>query len=141
MKILIVMIVSIGALALIPLACAFGQDINNLPPAELPEKGNPKLDSLLNQLTQAERRSEADSFAEQHDIKLVGESVRVIIKCVSGQLEEATKAVEGAGARVEASYDNLLQVVTPITSLTTLADEPSIRFIRLPQQPLPGTTR
>ena len=139
--VLIVMVVSIGALALIPIACTSSRDVTDLPPIELPEKGNPKLDSLLNQLIQAERRGEANSFAEQHSIKLVNGSVRVIIECVSGQIEAATKAATGAGAGVETSYDNLLQVVAPINSLTTLADASSVRFIRLPQQPLPGTTK
>ncbi len=139
--ILMVTIVNIGFLVLIPLACTSSRDVTDLPPIELPEKGNPKLDSLLNQLIQAEGRGEANSFAEQHGIKLVDGSVRVIIECVSGQLEAATKAATDTGATVETSHDNLLQVVAPISSLTTLTDAPSIRFIRLPQQPLPGTAK
>jgi len=103
----------------------------------LPDKGNPKLDSQLNQLVSAERRGEAASFAEQSDIELVEGNVRVIVECLPDQIDAAVKAVSALGV-VETSYRNLLQVVVPITSLTTLADAESIRFIRLPQYPLPG---
>lgn len=70
--------------------------------------------------------------------QLLGGSVRVIIECVPGHLEAASKAATNAGAKLETNYDNLLQVVVPIASLSTLADAESIRFIRLPQQPLPA---
>lgn len=103
-------------------------------------KGNPKLDSLLDQLVRAETRGEAALFAEQSNIELVNNSVRVILECVPGQLEVATKAATDAGATLEASYDNLLQVVVPIARLSTLADATSIHFIRLPQQPLPAVS-
>ena len=135
---IVVLLVSIGALVLAPVACTSDGDIINLPPHDLPDKGHPKLDSQLNQLVSAESRGEAASFAEQSDIELVDGRVRVIIECVPGQLEAATEAATNAGAKLETSYDNLLQVVVPITSLTTLADAASIRFIRLPQYPLPG---
>lgn len=114
-----------------------GQDISQ---TELPEKGNPKLDSQLNQLVRAETRGDAALFAEQSDIELIGSSVRVIIECVPGQLAVATEAATNAGANLETSHDDLLQAVVPISSLTTLANEESIHFIRLPQYPLPADT-
>ncbi len=136
--IIVVLLVSIGGFALVPAACTSSQDEINLPPLDLPDKGHPKLDSQLNRLVNAERNGEAASFAEQSDIGLFNGSVRVIIECVPGQLEAATEAATNAGARVETSHDNLLQVVVPITSLSTLADAASIRFIRLPLYPLPA---
>jgi hypothetical protein len=110
---------------------------NPLPPASS-DKGTPKLDSQLNQLVDAESRGEVTSFAEQSRIELVDGAVRVIIECIPGELEAATEAATNVGAKVETSYRNLLQVVVPITSLTTLADAESIHFIRSPQYPLPG---
>ncbi len=130
-------IIILALLVLVPVACTSGQNIINLPPSNLPDKGNPKLDSQLNQLVDAEGRGEAASFAEQSNIELVDGAVRVIIEYVPGQLEAATESVTNAGAKLETSYDNLLQVVVPITSLTTLADAESIHFIRLPQYPSP----
>lgn len=110
----------------------------NLSSPNSTDEGNPKMDSQLNQLISAETQGEAVSFAEQHGIELVDGNVRVIIECVPGQLEAATEAATNAGAELETSYDNLLQVVVPITKLNTLADAASVHFIRLPQQPLPA---
>lgn len=136
----VITLVVSGTLLLMAGACTCGEGTIDLPPSDLPDKGHPKLDSQLNQLVSAEKRGEAASFAEQSGIELVDGGVRVIIECVPGQLEAATEAATDAGAKLETSHDNLLQVVVPISSLTTLADEPSIRFIRLPQYPLPATT-
>jgi len=109
---------------------------NPLPPTS-PDKGNPKLDSQLNQLVLAESRGEASSFAKQISIELVDGNVRVIVECLPDQVDAAVEAASALGV-VETSYRNLLQVVVPITSLTTLADAASIRFIRLPQYPSPA---
>ncbi len=133
---IIVLLVGIGVLALFP-ACTSGGGKINLPPFDLPDKGNPKLDSQLNQLVSAERRGEAASFAEQSNIELVEGNVRVIVECLPDQIDAAVKAASALGV-VETSYRDLLQVVVPVTSLTTLADAESIRFIRLPQYPLPA---
>ncbi|MBI4295917.1 MAG: hypothetical protein HY667_02230 [Chloroflexi bacterium] len=98
---------------------------------------NPKLSSQLNDLVKAQNQGKAASFAQEQRIELVNARVRVIIESVPGQMEAARKAASAAGD-VETSYDNLLQVLAPVTSLTQLAEEPSIRFIRLPQAPQPA---
>ena len=135
--IIVVLLVGIGVLALFP-ACTSGEGKTNPPLLDLPDKGNPKLDSQLNQLVSAEKRGEAASFAEQSNIELVEGNVRVIVECLPDQIDAAVKAVSALGV-VETSYRDLVQVVVPITSLTTLADAESIRFIRLPQYPSPDT--
>ncbi len=139
--IIAVLLVCIGVLALVLSSCTPAQDINNLPPLNSPDKGNPKLDSQLNQLVSAEKRGEAVSFAEKSNIEMVDGAVKVIIEYLPGQLEAATEAATNAGAKPETSYDNLLQAVVPITNLSTLADAESIRFIRLPQQLLPSINK
>jgi len=68
--------------------CLAGKEEQDLPPIELPEKGNPKLDSQLNQLVHAERNGETASFAEQSNIELVDGAVRVIIECVPVSLRQ-----------------------------------------------------
>jgi PBP1b-binding outer membrane lipoprotein LpoB len=110
----------------------------NPPTSTLPEKGDPKLDSQLNQLIQAEKLGDAASFAEQSNIKLVDGDVRVIVESLPEQVEATTKAASALGV-VETSYGDLLQVLVPVASLTTLADAASVRFVRLPQYPVPGT--
>jgi len=54
--------------------------------------------------------------------------------------DQVAAAVKTAGALgvVETSYRNLLQVVMPVSQLTTLADTPGIRLVRMPQYPLPA---
>ena len=113
------------------------EDGLDLSQVELPEKGNPKLDSQLNQLVSAETSKKAASFAQQSNIELVDGNIRVIVECLPDQVDAAVKAASALGV-VETTYRNLLQVVVPITSLTTLADAESIHFIRLPQYPSPA---
>jgi hypothetical protein len=139
--IIVLLCISIGILVFVTIAAASGWEVLNLPPFDRPDKGNPKLDSQLNQLVRAERLGEAESFAEQSNIELIEGSVRVIIECVPNQVDNATIAANNAGATIEMDYDDLLQVVVPITSLTALTDAESIRFIRLPQYPTPGATK
>ena len=111
----------------------------DLPPIEYPEKGHPKLASHLNRLILAEEQGEAEAFARPRNIKLVNGNVRVSIECVPGQVEEAAKAVSALGTvELIARFSNGIQAVVPITSLTALADEESIRFIGLPVPPDPA---
>jgi len=138
--IIVLLCISIGILAFVTIAAASGWEIINLPSFDRPDKGNPKLDSQLNQLVRAERLGEAESFAEQSNIELIEGNVRVIIECVPNQIDNAMLEAQNAGATIEMDYDNLLQVVVPITNLTTLAETESIRFIRLPHLATPGTT-
>jgi len=109
-----------------------GQD---LPPLELPEKGNPKLDSQLNQLVSAQTSKRAASFAQESNIELVDGKVRVIVESLPDQVDATVKAASAFGV-VETSYRNLLQVVVPVPQLTALADTPGIRLVRLPWYPL-----
>ncbi|MFH1032268.1 MAG: S8 family serine peptidase [Chloroflexota bacterium] len=115
-----------------------GTDLPPMPPAE---KGHPKLDSQLGQLVAAEAKAQAKSFAQQRAIPLVeGKAtteVRTIIEFAPGSLDAAKQAVEAAGGRVEGSYQNLLQAVMPVPNLTTVADKPNVKLVRLPWQALP----
>jgi len=57
--IIVLVLVIISVLILAPIACTSSQDTINLPPFDSLDKGNPKLDSQLNQLVRAETRGEA----------------------------------------------------------------------------------
>lgn len=113
------------------------QDGEPPPFPDASKTGNPKLSSQLNQLVQAESRGETVSFAKQHNIELIDKKVRVIIETLPGQLEVIRQAVTRVGT-VEASDGNLLQAVVPVSRLSALAEEPGIKFIRLPMTPAPG---
>lgn len=135
----------LGCISLLPLllvACGPNQNAPESSPTYVaPKKGNPKLDSQLNQLVAAQANGEAASFARQANIPLDNGRVRVVIECVPGQLDAASKAAVTAGAVVETTYENLIQVLIPVTALNALADAESIKTVRLPQQPVPGANK
>ncbi len=119
-----------------PASAAEGQELD-LSQIELPEKGNPKLDSQLNRLVSAETSKRAASFAQESNIELVEGKVRVIIESLPDQFDAANEAASAIGV-VETSYRNLLQVVVPVSQLTALADTQGIHLVRMPWEPLPA---
>lgn len=106
-------------------------------PFESPKTESSKLSSQLVHLVQAEEQGKVASFAEQNAIDLVGSRVRVIVEVIPGQIDDATRAAAGFG-EVEASYDDMLQMMVPIGRLTALAEGPGIRLVRLPRQAAPA---
>ena len=103
-----------------------------LPPLPLLSKGNPKLDSRLNQLLlRASSPNEAATFAQQAGIGYAEGKVRVIVESLPDEVEAARGEARGLGT-VEAQYNNLLQVLLPIQQLTALANRQSVRLIRMP---------
>lgn len=99
---------------------------------------NTKLDSHLLDLIEAEKRGEAESFAQQRNIELVDGSVWVIIECVPGQTENAASAATNAGATQvrSRSDDNLVKALVPITNLNSLANDNNILKIERPLLPV-----
>jgi hypothetical protein len=97
-----------------------------------------KLDSQLNQLIDAEKRGEAESFAQLQKIELVDGSVKVVIKCQPEQCEAAAKAVSRVGTITDEDFrwEEIVALV-PITRLIGLAGKGSIRNIRLPRKFVP----
>ena len=98
-----------------------------------------KLDPVLRQLIDAERRGEAESLAQSASlIDLVDGAVDVAIYAEPGQLEAAVKAVAKYGTVEHVSETaELVGALVPIVRLTALARQKSIRNIRLPARPDP----
>jgi subtilisin family serine protease len=122
------------------LAVAGDKPTSDLPPLELQHKGNPKLESVLDQLVDAGQTkgpAALATFAEQRAIDLVDNRVRVVIEAMPGEVDAAREATIAWGADVEASYENLIRVTIPVSALTNLANDPSIRFVRQPRKPAP----
>jgi hypothetical protein len=107
---------------------------DKLIPIEDIDRGNLKLDYILVQLIEAEKRGKADSFALQRDITLRGSSVLVDIRCVPGQIEAAASAAIRMGAKLASSLNSPdgFSAIVPITSLEALAKEKSIAWIAIP---------
>ena len=110
------------------------------PIPERPKHWHNDLDSTSNKLVDAQKRGEAESFAQKADIELVDGSVKVTIECVPGQFDAAIEVATKAGDKLGLSYKNYLDAFVPITSLIELADADSIRLIRLPIRGVPAAS-
>ncbi len=105
-----------------------------LPPVD---KGNPKLDSRLNQLVSRVNSPKAmTAFAQQAGVDYAGDRVRVIVEALPGQVAAAEAVARGLGT-LETQYNDLLQVILPVSQLNALAESQSIRLVRTPLQIFP----
>jgi len=96
------------------------------------ENARHKLRLGLNQLIAAHEQGEAEEWARQSAIELPGpDRVRVIIWCEPGQAEAAADIAGAIGEVERVTRSGLVQAVVPITSLITLAQAESIRYIEL----------
>jgi hypothetical protein len=132
-----ILLLATGLIALLSACSASGS--TTLPQISSTIKSYPKLDSQLTQLVNADRNGDAAEFARSQNISLNGNSIRVIIEVLPGQIETVSQAVISLGGKVETSNNNLLQALVPVSSLTKLAESSDIRLIRLPMQALPGS--
>lgn len=109
-----------------------GVDLNTL---SSPEKGNRKLQTALFKLTQAEDAfglPGAAGMAESMSIPLDGASVRVVAQVLPGKGDAVMEASAGMGISVEGQYEDLVQLLVPVTQLESLASIEEIAFVRLP---------
>ena len=110
-------------------------DLGGLSVAGAIAKGNPKLESTLDQLVQAYRTgglSNATEFAADHGGQISGNSVLVIAQAQADQAEELATAAISLGVSVEKTYGNLVQLRCSIALLEAVANLPSAQFVRQP---------
>ncbi|MEE8372425.1 MAG: S8 family serine peptidase, partial [Dehalococcoidia bacterium] len=81
--------------------------------------------------------SAAAAFAHRRNIHLVEGKAKVVIEAEPGMVGAAKKAAVALGADIDATYENLVRVLAPVSSLTALANNPAIRLVRQPQKPVP----
>gem|GEM_PF-1909479 len=103
---------------------------------ELPQKGHPKLESVLWELSATRQGRDASAFASESVVDLTDGRARVIIEAAPGHSAEAAAAAESLGVQVETTYQDLLQVVAPVSMLTALAEDPSVRLVRRSAKPV-----
>ncbi|MBI4295918.1 MAG: S8 family serine peptidase, partial [Chloroflexi bacterium] len=113
-------------------------DPGDAPPPPKITKGNPKLDSKLNQRISDPKASQSPGSAQPNSLQ-GGDSVRVIIEVAPGQVENVKKAVAGLGA-VEASHGDMVQAVVATAQLAAIADVPGVKFVRVPDEPVTDVT-
>ncbi|MBI4284933.1 MAG: S8 family serine peptidase [Chloroflexi bacterium] len=112
-----------------------GDDIGQ--PPSLPEevKGHPKLESPLDQLVAAPKETRAAMLLPLQDPPAGADMVRVVLEAVPGSEAKVADKAQAFGGKVEATYDYLLQALMPVTQLEALANEESVRLVRLPYTP------
>ncbi len=115
-------------------------------PAEAVEHAQPtdsaRLDSRLAQIVDAFRlqgTSAAAEAAQRLDLDVEGNAIRVIIEARPGPADP-TSAALSLGARIEGTYQNLVQASVPIASLEALARAAPVEFVRPPLRPVPMVT-
>ena len=104
------------------------------------DTGNPKLESALSQLVEASAQGQPTAFAQENGIDLEANKVKVVIEAKADNIQAAITAAQDAGGDVETSYENLIQVMIPLSSLSDLANNSGINCIRLPFKPITDAT-
>ena len=105
--------------------------------------GSARLDSRLAQIVEAfEENSiaEAQATAAQLGIDLQADAVRVIVEARPGLRRGATASAGSLGAKIEGTYQDLIQALVPIASLEPLARVSTVEFVRPPLRALPMVT-
>jgi hypothetical protein len=103
-------------------------------------KGNPKLDSSLNQLLEAYQEggmARAQAFAVNRKIFFQEGRVQVTIVTTEESIGHVRDAVEAAGGLYQLHYRNFLQAMVPIEALEVLAQRPDVIAIREPHRAMP----
>jgi hypothetical protein len=100
------------------------------------KKGNPKLDSALNNMLGNSYSSFSAATDSSQSPVAAEPSIRVIVESIPGCESEVAEASSHAGI-VEAEYYGLLQVSLPLSGLLDLANNAGVRFIRQPYQSVP----
>jgi hypothetical protein len=104
---------------------------------ERPSEGNPKLDSLLNQLLEAYRRggiNEAQTFAERYGMTLDNGRVQVEMVITGEAVSQLREAIEAVGGEYQGHYETQLQALVPLDALELLAGRPDVEVIREPRR-------
>ena len=104
--------------------------------------GSVRLDSRLAEIVDAFREQgiqAAGDAARRLDVDIEGDAVRVVIEAQPGPTD-STNAARGLGAKIEGTYQDLVQVLVPVASLEALARAGPVKFVRPPLRALPMVT-
>ncbi len=117
-------------------------DIPSVPDSPIPKQA--KMSSALALLvsdTTFPSTGQMDALRARPSSAGIGEDrVRVIVEASEDDPASLISAVRAMGANVEAHYERLLQVATPIELLTEIALLPDVKYVRLPAIPIPQIT-
>jgi len=128
----VVLMMLLSVIAAVVPVFAIDKELNTLPPVELPEKRNPKLDTRLNNLVSEKIPEKASRQAEKFSFGLDEGIVRVFMECASGEADTAVEAAIALGAEIETGRDDRYQLSISISNLTALTESDAVKFLRIP---------
>ncbi len=103
-------------------------------------KSYPKMDSTLYHLAALASKQDwnrVERYASKRGLALHNRRVRVVLESHPGMTEALLAASKDMGLNVEATYRDWVQALVPPTLLLDVADQASVRFVRLPYQAFP----
>lgn len=92
---------------------------------KLYERGYPKLESVLYELTQA---TDYKKFAQEHDLDVIDNKVRVYLELNNKFVLPSEFGTE----EIKLDQYNLIQALVYVDKLLNLTENPNIKFIRVP---------
>ncbi|MDD5190360.1 MAG: choice-of-anchor D domain-containing protein, partial [Dehalococcoidales bacterium] len=98
----------------------------------IPDKGNPKLDSPLNDLVNSQPVVTPGKLSRNSLNTVQSDSVRVIIECLTDSVQNISDIAAALGT-VECTYANLIQVSVPVANLTALTEITGVNIVRVPE--------
>lgn len=107
-------------------------DLDFSPPARAE---NRKLQTPLARLSAVVRaygQPGAQVIADSMNVPLQNGAVRVIAEARPGRTDDVSRRAASLAIPVEGTYQNLVQLLIPVTLLDTLAQDPAVAFVRLP---------
>lgn len=63
-------------------------------------------------------------------------SIRIVIEAQPCQIAEVIERIGSIGVTVESSYENLIQVLAPVSLIPILAEDKGVKIVRLPLTPV-----
>ena len=105
-----------------------------------PKTGNRKLASGLNRLVDALAvygQPGVSVVADRMAVTTEAGSIRVVVETLPGHADDVTQLAKELEVPVEAVYENLVQLLAPVSLFETLAGADSVMFIRFPYESVP----
>jgi len=110
--------------------------LENLTGWEPVKKGHPKIESRLYNMVNKGKEEvvESSSVVKREALGTGEEKIRVIVEVASGSEETVTEDIRSLGGEVEISYNNMIQVLIPLSQIETLSNNDSVKLVRLPYE-------
>lgn len=103
---------------------------------------HPKLESVLSQVVQAAASGQDFKVvARWKGVPVLANRLQAIIEAEYGATQQVAAEAAALGVSVQATYENLVQVLAPVQTLEALASLSKVRFVRRPLDLFPQAVK